>query len=281
VRERGSGDTRGHHNAGMRARTLAHVSDLHLGHSPSNDAAVEALARTLARLDPDHLVISGDLTHRGRRTEMAHFEALFAPWLERGTASVVPGNHDRVGEDAGSAVMRGARVAVDGRDGLWLVRVDSTGPHNRSYLNSHGALCEHVLEQIDAALAAAPEDVLVGLVLHHHVLPLPEESLAERLAAWLGLPHARELALGEALLKRVHGRCDLVLHGHRHVPRGFHLDVGLRRLSIYNAGSSPELGRFRLLAHSGGALVGKPRWVHSAHAPAPAPAVDTWGYAAS
>jgi Icc protein len=183
----------------------------------------------------------------------------------------VPGNHDRLGEDAGREVMRGARVQVDDRPGLWLVRVDSTGPHNRSVLASHGALCEHVLAQIDAALAHAPADAFVALALHHHVLPLPEESWAERLAAWVGLPHADELAQGETLLQRVQGRCDVVLHGHRHVPRAFHLDAGPRRLSVYNAGSSPELGRFRLFAHRGGALLSRPRWVRAVESPAPAP----------
>ncbi|HEX4620789.1 MAG TPA: metallophosphoesterase, partial [Myxococcaceae bacterium] len=215
--------------------------------------------------------ISGDLTHRGRREEMERFQALFAPWLERGAASVVPGNHDRLGEDSGREVMRGERVQVDERPGLWLVRVDSTGPHNRSVLASHGALCEHVMAQIDEALARAPRDALVGLVLHHHVLPLPEESWAERLANWVGLPHADELAQGEALLQRIQGRCDVILHGHRHVPRAFHLDGGERRLSIYNAGSSPELHRFRLFAHRGGALLARPRWVRAAPTPVSAP----------
>jgi 3',5'-cyclic AMP phosphodiesterase CpdA len=245
----------------MPRQTLAHLSDLHLGRSAKNDAAAEAIVRSLVRLDPDHVVVSGDVTHRGRIQEMERFQELFEPWIDRGNISVVPGNHDRVGEDSGQWLMGEKRVRVDERAGVWIVRVDSTGPHNHSYFNSHGALCEQVLGEIDSALAAAPERALVAVVLHHHVLPLPEESIQERLASWLGLPHAEELALGEALLKRIHGRCDLVLHGHRHVPRAFHLDVGIRRLSVYNAGSAPELGRFRVFSHEAGALLGRPRWV--------------------
>jgi Icc protein len=240
---------------------LAHISDLHLGRSASNDAAVERLVRQLHRVDPDQLVISGDVTHRGRRQEMARFESLFSPWLERGTAVVVPGNHDRVGEDAGADLMGGERVRIHESGGAWLIRVDSTGPHNRSVFRCDGALCEHVLAQIDEALAAAPKKKLVALVLHHHVLPLPEENWPERLANWLGLPHADELALGPQLLERAQGRCDLVLHGHRHHPRAFHVDHGARRLSVFNAGSSPELGRFRVFEHAEGVLHHRPRWV--------------------
>jgi Icc protein len=274
ARERAADDTWLPHPVGMRDSTLAHVSDLHLGRSERNDTAATELVRTLARMDPDHVVVSGDVTHRGRHDELARFEQLFAAWRARGVLTVVPGNHDRVGQDAGSGLMGGERVRVDSRPGLWVVSVDSTGPHNRSYINSHGALCRHVLEQVDEALGAAPEDALVAVTLHHHVLPLPEESFAERLASFVGLPHANELELGDALLRRVHGRCDLVLHGHRHVPRAFHFDLGLRRLSVYNAGSSSELGRFRLFTHRNGALLERPRWVRCPGATQPRPSAQ-------
>ena len=70
---------------------LLHVSDLHTG--TREDPEVEAALSTLVRrLDPELVVASGDLTHRGRRDQherAARFlTSLGAPVL------AVPGNHD-------------------------------------------------------------------------------------------------------------------------------------------------------------------------------------------
>jgi len=209
----------------------------------------------------DHVVISGDLTERGRRTELARFEELFGPLQRAGRLSIVPGNHDRLTDDVGARIMRGGRVETHTVPGLHIVRVDSTGPHNKFLLAGHGEICEAVLDGIDAALAAAPPEHLVAVVLHHHPLALPEETFPERLATRLGWPWATELALGLDLLQRIRGRCDLVLHGHRHIPRSTTLWAGdARPLRMYNAGCTTALGRFRLFAHADGKLLSPAGW---------------------
>jgi Icc protein len=142
------------------------------------------------------------------------------------------------------------------------VRVNSTAPHNRSWINGHGSLDDADLCAIDAALDAAPAGVLVVIALHHHVLPMPDEHVAERLSSWLGFVFTSELARGRDLLTRVRGRCDLVLHGHRHVPRGARLFGPPRPMYVFNAGSSTELARVRVFAHDGrGLLQGAPLWL--------------------
>ncbi|MCX7643783.1 MAG: metallophosphoesterase [Rhodobacteraceae bacterium] len=71
-------------------RRIAHLSDLHFGTEP--DGLAESLLAGLARLAPDLVVVTGDLTQRARawqfRRARAFLEALPAPWL------AVPGNHD-------------------------------------------------------------------------------------------------------------------------------------------------------------------------------------------
>ncbi len=246
----------------MLRRTLAHLSDLHLGQSAARERVARELVEVLLEAEVDHVVVTGDLTHRGRLSELRLFESIFAPLFSQGRVTVVPGNHDRVGEDAGARLMDGARVRVEAQPGLYLIRVDSTGPHNRSYFRSHGDLCARVLEEIDAALDRAPDDALCTMLLHHHPLPLPEESVAEWFASRMGWPHALELSLGGALLARAAGRCDLVLHGHRHVPRCFRVEPAASRpLLVYNAGSSTELGRSRVFTHQAGRLLEWPRWL--------------------
>jgi len=242
-------------------RTIAHLSDLHIGKDAGNDARAGRLCQALRAAGVDRVLVSGDVTHRGRVDELASFRRLFAPLQER--LVVVPGNHDRLGEDAGRLLMRG-RVAVERRPGLWLVRIDSTAPHNRRILDSHGLLTDEDVAEVDAALAAAPAGALTALLLHHHVHPLPGDDVWEQLAGLVGLPWTAELARGPALLERARGRCDLVLHGHRHVPAELVLDRdGERPLRVVNAGSSTGLGRTRLFCHAAGRLTGE-GWLASA-----------------
>jgi 3',5'-cyclic AMP phosphodiesterase CpdA len=233
--------------------TLAHLSDLHVGEHPRNDAACSALVQMLVETRVDHVIVSGDITHRGLRHELARFYQLFAPLADRLT--VVPGNHDRLGDDAARALMFAARVQTVDSDGLYIVRVDSTGPHNRYVFAGHGMLTERDLDDIDDALDAAPRGALVTLALHHHPVALPEEMRIEKLARWLSLPFAAELALGRRLIELLHGRCDMVLHGHRHVPCAYEFFSDERRpLGVFNAGSSSQLGRARMFSHANGAL---------------------------
>lgn len=71
-------------------RTLVHMSDLHFGRVDA--ALLEPLIALVARIDPDVVVISGDLTQRARSTEFKaarrFIDALPSPRI------VVPGNHD-------------------------------------------------------------------------------------------------------------------------------------------------------------------------------------------
>ena len=153
--------------------------------------------------------------------------------------------------------MRG-RVAVDRRPGLHLVRLDSTAPHNRRWIDAHGRLTAEDVEAAAAAVGEARPGELVAVLLHHHVHPLPGDDVWERLAGLVRLPWTAELDAGPALLARVRGRCDLVLHGHRHVPAEAVLDgEAARPLRVVNAGSTTRLGHARLFVHARGRITGE------------------------
>jgi len=240
---------------------IAHISDLHIGRDGATDRAAERLAAAIEEAGVAAAVLTGDVTHRGRHDEHARFERLFGRLIEQRRLVAVPGNHDRLNDDAAARLMPGARVAVAGRPGLHVVRLDSTGPHNRRLLSAHGLLTGADLSAVDSALGAAPEGALTVVALHHHLVRLPPDALSERLSDLLGWPNAAELPLGGALLSRILGRCDLVLHGHRHVPSDLVLGEGTERpLRVLNAGSTTELNRFRVLSAPGG-RVGAAAWV--------------------
>src|SRR5262249_33486742 len=69
---------------------LFHLSDLHFG--AQDDEALTQVLEFARRIKPDALVVSGDLTQRGKRWE---FEAA-RDWLRTAPCQVVvaPGNHD-------------------------------------------------------------------------------------------------------------------------------------------------------------------------------------------
>ena len=241
-------------------RALAHLSDLHLGQSAKTDAAAVLLSRTLQKLHVDHVVVTGDITHRGREAEVLRFYKIFEPFLLTNRLTVVPGNHDRNGPGAGMVLMRDL-VSVETPPGLRLVRVNSTAPHNRSIIEAHGDMTEAMVDQIDFLLPER-DDRLQVILLHHHVLPLPVEGFGEWFAQAVGWPNAQELRLGQELLRRVSGRCDLILHGHKHIPmdRVYQDAASPKSIHVYNAGSSTELRRFRLFHHEGG-VIEKVAWI--------------------
>ncbi len=75
--------------------------------------------------------------------------------------------------------------------------------------------------------------------------------MLEQIAATFGFPQGRELQGGRELLDRILSRNPLVLHGHKHVPQA----ANYNGLSVYNAGSSTKLMRFRVFKHEAGKLV--------------------------
>jgi len=245
---------------GMPARTLAHLSDLHIGLSSGTERVAARICESLISSDVDHVVVTGDVTHRGRASELQRFSEIFQPLLSQGRMSVIPGNHDRLGRESGSTLMT-ARAEAENLEGLYLVKVDSTGPHNRSYLAGHGELSQSLIDDVESLLRNAPPDALCAILIHHHVLPLPVETFVEWFAMRMRWPFACELSLGHQLLRRSIGLCDVLLHGHRHVPRETCFSPGARPLHVYNAGSSTELWAYRVFNHSDGRLVGSPTWV--------------------
>jgi 3',5'-cyclic AMP phosphodiesterase CpdA len=194
-------------------RTLAHVSDLHFGRDGSTERAAARICDALLAMHVDDVLVTGDVTNRGRADEYERFARTFAPLRDR--MLVVPGNHDRLGDDAAAHMMT-ARVEVECRRGIHVVRADSTAPHNRGLIEGHGDLTPGDLDEIEEAARAAKPGALVVLALHHHPLPLPPDGLGERLSNLFGWPYAAELRRGRELVARLRGVCDVVAHGHRH-----------------------------------------------------------------
>jgi 3',5'-cyclic AMP phosphodiesterase CpdA len=188
------------------ARVL-HVSDFHLGRGEELQP-LPAL-RTLAReLEPELVLVTGDLTHRGRRAELEQAAAILSS-LERPFLAV-PGNHDipyTFPARFTSTFTEWERVftaaePVYRSNGLVVAGLSSVRP----WRQQAGALRDEQLERAATQLSSAPEGALRIVALHHHLAAPPWRAKRKR-------PLARRDAVVQSLAA---AGAQLVVGGHVH-----------------------------------------------------------------
>lgn len=155
----------------MKARIL-HVSDLHIRRLQPLDA-LGALQELTARLEPELVIATGDLAHRGRAEELERAaESLRS--LERPLLAV-PGNHDIPYTVARLtrpfALWRrifGDTEPVHRDGGLLVLGLNSVRPRR----HQDGALSDAQLARATSELEGA-SDAFRIVALHHHVASPP------------------------------------------------------------------------------------------------------------
>jgi len=219
----------------MKAITIAHVSDLHLAFDPTLSAAqrlskrqlsawswqrrrrrvhrsaiLDQLAADLRSHEPDHIVVTGDLTNFALAEEFAHAACWLAALAPPDRISVVPGNHDAlvpVPTSEGLGRWSAWTRAEDGwpfvhyRDHVALIGLDSAVP--TAPLLARGRLGAQQLARLERVLDDEGRAGRVRIVLLHH-------PVADRAASW------RRALADRAELRDVLRRsgAELVLHGH-------------------------------------------------------------------
>ncbi len=252
------------------ATTLAHISDPHLSdpagvglrqlgnkrllgylswrrhrrheHSP---VVVDALKRDLVGTAPDHVLISGDLTHLGLPAEFRQVR----DWLDglgSGTVTLVPGNHDSYvteawettyrhwlpfltdsPEDADSLDATFPSLRVRGEIALiGLSTAQPTAP-----LLASGRLGARQLEKLRAVLAECRAQGLFRIVSLHHP-PLPGQI------RWRKALRDAEALTG---ILRAEG-AELILHGHSHRSESRTIEAGGRTVPILGVPSASARG---------------------------------------
>ena len=190
----------------MSARIL-HLSDLHTGirEHPDVEAAVAALVE---RVQPELVVASGDLSHRGRRAQLerAHrfLTSLGPPVL------AVPGNHDLPHAFPARFTRPWAEFErlwqtvepTYASASLHVVGLNSARP----YRHQSGALRDDQLRRATERLGEAADGAYRVVVLHHHLLGAPWRAARKR-------PLANR---SEVLRTLGSAGADLILGGHIH-----------------------------------------------------------------
>jgi 3',5'-cyclic AMP phosphodiesterase CpdA len=187
-------------------RCLLHLSDLHVGSAaePQVEAGLEPL---IERVAPQLIVVTGDLTHRGRRDQheraAAFLKALAHPLL------VIPGNHDipytfpaRFTRPFAEFERQWDRAEpVHDSDGLFVVGLNSVRP----WRHQSGGIRSSQISRAGDLLARAPDDALKVVALHHHLVGAPWRSRKK--------PVSRR---SEVLAGLVEAGAELILAGHIH-----------------------------------------------------------------
>jgi 3',5'-cyclic AMP phosphodiesterase CpdA len=217
---------------------LLHISDLHVG-SEAEPRVERSLEPLIKRVQPDLIVATGDLTHRGRRAQHEH-AAAYLRGLGRPLLAI-PGNHDIAYTFPArfrhpfAEFERQWQTAepVHSSDGLFVVGLNSVRP----WRHQSGGIRSSQIARAADLLANAPEGALKVVALHHHLIGAPWRSRKK--------PVSRR---SEVLAGLVDAGAELILAGHIHqaavsARHDFEVDRnGLRGVTVSVA---PGLGQPR------------------------------------
>jgi 3',5'-cyclic AMP phosphodiesterase CpdA len=185
---------------------LLHVSDLHTGTHEEREVE-RALARLVERLEPQLVVASGDLSHRGRRAELERAAELLCSLGPPVLA--VPGNHDLPHTPARFTHpwTEFERVWQTTEPTASLPELHVVGLNSaRPFRHQGGALSRAQLERASERLAGAQAGALRVAVLHHHLIGAPWRAARKR-------PVSQR---GRVLAGLVDAGAELILGGHIH-----------------------------------------------------------------
>ena len=191
-------------------RTLVHLSDLHFG--KVDQTLLAPLRELVQRIDPDVVVVSGDLTQRAKSAQFEQAKA----WLDTlpGPQIIVPGNHDislyNVLRRFLQPLTRYKRYITDDLDPIYIDNEIAVLGVNtaRSLTFKDGRVNKQQIAAIKEQLQGLGPEV-TRIIVTHHPFDLPEtgddDDLVER------APMAMQ-AFADCGV-------DLLLSGHMHTSR--------------------------------------------------------------
>ncbi|RJF99682.1 metallophosphoesterase family protein [Noviherbaspirillum saxi] len=188
---------------------IAHLSDTHFG--TEIPFVVEALRKALQRLQPDVVIVSGDVTQRARKHEFQSARQ-FLDTLSAPAVLVIPGNHDIPLFNVFARTAwpyRNYCEAFGKSHQIWagsdmvILALDSTTPlrHTRGRLD---------ISQLSALASQIPASDTEPLRIACAHQPLH--------TAWPEDLHEILIGAGDAAQAFARHRIDIVLSGHVHVP---------------------------------------------------------------
>lgn len=184
---------------------IAHISDLHLSLSDFNESSFLKAVDEINLLNPDMILLTGDLTEHGYYNEyieatkyLAMFEApLFA----------IPGNHDsrNIGYETFEEIIGERSWKLTKEDSnLVVIGLDSSSPDiNTGNIGRPQQLWME--NELNQCLVNSNFSIVA---MHHHAIPIPKTGRERNILS----------DAGDILQSLVDHDVNLVLCGHKHVP---------------------------------------------------------------
>jgi Icc protein len=206
---------------------IAHISDIHAGEASFQHEIMAAIIDKVNSIQPDILVVAGDLTAAGYEDEYIEAAGIISQFEV--PKLIIPGNHDarNVGwvhfenyfgrrysrYRAEFEGVRGERLQATG---FTVVGVDSSEPDVNEGRVGRDRY-DWIVSQFDD-----PDDIKIFAV-HHHLVPIP------------GTGRERNIVMdaGDLLAHLLGLDLDLIVCGHKHVPFFW----GLNGMLISNSGT--------------------------------------------
>ncbi len=252
--------------------TLAHLSDPHLAYhhgtrfsdfwnkrlfgyikwhlsrkSRHLETVFNAMIADVKTCRPDHIVVTGDLTHLGLPAEFAKAKELLNALGSPSEVTIIPGNHDAYVDGAldcrlvewadymvsdGQNFCEGANAAVNPifpslrvRDDVALIGVSTAQPC--STFLAVGCIGNDQLLRLEKMLIDAGQNGWFRTVLIHH----PPVS---------GVVSWRKRLTDAAAFHKILQRCgaELILHGHAHHPSESFIETAKGRIPVIGVPSA-------------------------------------------
>jgi 3',5'-cyclic AMP phosphodiesterase CpdA len=256
---------------------LAHLSDPHLAYhdgirvadflnkrffgyikwrlrrkSEHHDDVLAGMIQDVKTSRPDHIVVTGDLTHLGLPAEFVKAKELLSTLGSPSQVTIIPGNHDayvdgaldcRLSEWAdyivsdGLKVCNGTDFAVNAvfpslrvRGPVAIIGVSTAQPC--STFLAVGCIGEDQLQRLQKILIETGQKGLFRIVLIHH----PPVS---GVVSW-----RKKLIDAEVFQKTLQGcGAELILHGHFHRPSQTYLETSDGRIPVIGVPSASAAGK--------------------------------------
>ena len=184
---------------------IVHMSDLHIGFAQFREDILLNTINKINKLNPDAVVISGDITENGYYREFIkakeYLDLLMPPTI------VIPGNHDakNIGDEVFEEIIgdRYSTLELDDSN-IKIIGLDSSVP-DLGY-GKIGRLQKRFLEsEIKDAKA---RNMFIIISVHHHIISVPNTGRERNVLS----------DAGDILLLLLENHINLVLSGHKHVP---------------------------------------------------------------
>ncbi len=190
---------------------IVHLSDMHVGAINFKDEFLLSAIKKSNELDPDLVIVTGDITENGYYLEFEHaaeyLDLIESPLL------VVPGNHDsrHIGNESFEELIRKrCRTLVVKNNEIKAIGLDSSEPDL-----DYGKVGRAQQRRMERELKEAENRNLYKIIaLHHHLIPVPKTGRERNVLT----------DAGDILKSVVEGNADLVLSGHKHVPHAWQLE---------------------------------------------------------